>query len=144
MKYYLTNVSKILGISILFFIFFNACKKDDYIPIVNFNYYIDVNSVAYNSVKIPGNAVYLDAAGYKGVIIHCNYTNEYVAFERACPYHAETEGAVVNIDGGSTAKCPLCKSEFSLYDGSVLKGPAERPLKWYNTNLQGSILYVYN
>ncbi|MFO7878633.1 MAG: hypothetical protein R6V52_01165 [Bacteroidales bacterium] len=129
----------------LILISMSQCKdQDDYIPEVVFNYYIDLNSVQYNSLKIPGNAEYLNVAGYRGVIIHCNYTDEYVAFERACPYHPDAQGARVEIDSTGNASCPVCESEFSLYDGSILQGPAEYPLKWYNTDLQGNRLYVYN
>jgi len=144
MKHNSTNILKLLLPTLLFFIMFSGCKDDDYIPEVLFNYYIDVNSVEYNSVKIPGNSVYLNVAGFRGVIIHCNYPDEYVAFERACPYHPEEVGAVVEIDESMNATCPVCESQFSLYDGTVISGPAARPLKWYNTDLQGSILYVYN
>ncbi|MFO7789622.1 MAG: Rieske (2Fe-2S) protein [Bacteroidota bacterium] len=144
MHYVTTKITKYLFVTTLLLICFSACKDDDYIPEVMFNYYIDLNSVEYNSLKIPGNAEYLNVAGYRGVIIHCNYKDEYVAFERACPYHPEEEGAVVEIDEDGNATCPECGSQFSLYDGSILEGPAEMPLKWYNTDLQGNLLYVYN
>ncbi|MEA3449280.1 MAG: hypothetical protein U9Q98_12665 [Bacteroidota bacterium] len=139
-----TKIVKIFLLTIPLVFYFSACQDDDYIPEVVFNYYIDLNSVQYNSLKIPGNAEYMNVAGYRGVIVHCNYIDEYVAFERTCPYHPEADGAVVEIEDNSTATCPECGSQFSLFDGSVLKGPAELPLKRYYTDLQGSYLYVYN
>lgn len=145
MKHTTANILKISILSFIFLIMFSGCNKnDDYIPEVNFTYYVDINSVEYNSLKIPGNSVYLNIAGYRGVIIHCNYTDEYTAFERACPYHPDEEGAIVKIDDNGNATCPICGSQFSLYDGTVIEGPASRAIKWYNTDLQGSILYVYN
>lgn len=144
MKHLATNILKLFIPASLILIMFTGCHDDDYIPEVNFNYYIDINSVQYNGLKIPGNADYLNVAGFRGVIIHCNYTDEYVAFDRACPYHPEDANAIVEIDENLNATCPECGSQFSLYDGTVISGPASRPLKWYSTDLQGSILYVYN
>ena len=143
-----TNILKNIGVTLLTILLFTtSCSKtEDYIPEVLFNFYIDLNSVEYNSLKIPTNSEYLNytGAGFRGVIIHCNFTDEYVAFDRACPYHPDNVKAVVEIGESQSATCPECGSEFNLFDGSVLKGPSARPLKLYHTNLQGSLLYVYN
>jgi nitrite reductase/ring-hydroxylating ferredoxin subunit len=144
MQYKFKNRLKISFLFLSFLVLLTGCQDDDLIPEVLFNYYIDINSVDYNSLKVPGNAEYLNIAGYRGVIIHCNYVDEYVAFERACPHHPDNADAVVEIDESLNATCPVCGSQFSLYDGTVISGPSERSLKWYNTDLQGSILYVYN
>lgn len=138
------KVLKNFLLAIMIIVSFTACEDNDTIPEVNFNYYVDLNSVDYNSLKVPGNAEYLHQGGYLGIIIHCNYQGEYRAYERACPYDHEKDGAIVEIDSSGNATCPVCNSQFELFNGTVLEGPSEMPLKQYSTELDGSRLYVFN
>lgn len=38
--------------------------------------------------------------------------------------------------------CPWHYSHFSIKDGSVIQGPAERPLKVYHSTIMGNYLFV--
>lgn len=148
-----TNIiKKSVLTGILLLVFTLGCKKDEYIPEVLFNVYLDLNMISYQHLKTPGNYEYVDKSptsneqvGYRGIIVYCVYQNEYVALERACPYHPSADSAVVEVDStGIFAECPVCGSRFQLMDGSITEGPASLPLKQYNTSLQDHYLNIYN
>lgn len=46
-------------------------------------------------------------------------------------------GCTVNFDGGSQFNCPCHGSQFNAEDGSVLRGPAARPLDAFDTTVVG-------
>ena len=76
----------------------------------------------------------------------------------------EEEVLVVNLDGqlyclegrcshagaplyegnleGDVLTCPWHYSQFKIRDGSVLRGPAKKPLRVYNTEIRNGHLYV--
>ncbi len=43
---------------------------------------------------------------------------------------------------GDMLICPWHGSQFRIYDGAVLEGPAEKALKVYASKVQGSYLFV--
>jgi len=55
--------------------------------------------------------------------------------------HAGAPLADGNISG-DTLTCPWHGSMFKITDGSVLRGPAEKPLRTYQPVVQGDYLYV--
>ncbi|MBP6335613.1 MAG: hypothetical protein KA444_09090, partial [Bacteroidia bacterium] len=100
--------------------------------------YVALNSVG-NSIEISG--------GYKGIIIYHRFQNEFVAFEKACPYDPLESAAIVEKDSSNVIGVDLnCGSKFFLTDGSILNGPATQSLKQYQTDYDaGSMtLYIFN
>ncbi|HLN52246.1 MAG TPA: hypothetical protein VK212_00970 [Lentimicrobium sp.] len=135
------NIFIILLISMLVYTSCKSDEGDDLIPYVTVNFTIYPNTLDY----IPIGQYEYFTGGYKGILIYRPQENEFMAYERACPYDPLTEGARVTVDGsGLLAVDTVCGSKFSLLDGSPMEGPAKIPLKQYRTSYNGDALYVYN
>ncbi len=119
-------------------------KAHDSIPEVAVNVYIDVNSTMYIELNTIGGWVYL-TGGYKGLLVYRISVDEFVAYDRACPYDPFDPAARIVMDpSGLTCSDSNCTSQFGILDGSIIKGPATIPLKRYNTYYDGSILSISN
>jgi len=127
-------------------IVFSCRKNEDLIPNVSVNEYIDLNLPSYSNLNAVNNWIYY-SAGAKGLIIFRKSTTEFVAYERACTYDPNTSGAVVYmLPNGIDAKDSICGSKFFIFDGSIINGPASRPLQQYRCtyNISANQLHVYN
>jgi len=137
---------KIIIISILSLVIgiFTTCDLQEYVPYVYVNVQLYPDMPAHNSLKTPGNYLYVDG-GYKGIIVACTAPDEWVAFDRACPHHPRTDGAILSVDStGLFLECPICGSKFNIFDGSLASGPSKYTPQQYITDYQGSVLYIYN
>ena len=124
-----------------------SCKKEAQpteIPYVYVNFSLNPNSTQYiqlNSVN-GWETVY---GGYNGILIFRKSMDEFVAFERACPFDPTTAGAQVKADkSGITCYCPICGSKYIMNDGTPYAGPSHYPLKQYTTMYDGTTLYISN
>jgi nitrite reductase/ring-hydroxylating ferredoxin subunit len=124
-----------------------GCSKEEKrneIPVVAVSFVIDPNSTEYLELNGVGGWVTL-TGGYRGIIVYRKSISEFMAFERACPYDWELIDARIEVDpSGLTATCPSCKSSFILIDGTPYEGPTPYPLKQYQTQFDGNLLYVSN
>jgi nitrite reductase/ring-hydroxylating ferredoxin subunit len=126
----------------------SGCKKEseqnNEIPVVAVSISISPNSTEYVELNPVNGWVYL-TGGYRGIIVYRRSLNEFVAFERACPYDWNANNTRIMVDtSGITAQCPTCKSKFILLDGSTYSGPSGYPLKQYQTSYDGNMLYIFN
>jgi nitrite reductase/ring-hydroxylating ferredoxin subunit len=144
------HLKKILILLILFLfpvIINNSCKKDkkeDLIPVVSVDFYINTTSTQYLELHSVGGWVCV-TGGVRGIIIYRKSIDEYMAYERNCTYQPSNNCATVTVDNTNLmAIDSCCGSKFLLTDGSVIKSPATYPLKQYRTTLEGGILHVYN
>lgn len=122
------------------------CKKDktDEIPYVYVNFYINPSSTLYLNLNNIGGYVYV-TGGVRGIIIYHRSVDEFMAYERDCPYQPSNSCALVEVDNsGIITVDSCCGSKFLLTDGSVLNGPATRSLKTYQTSYDGTTLHVFN
>lgn len=75
-----------------------------------------------------------------GVIVARTTAGAYIAVAAACTH----QGTLVQYQGGNRRFfCPNHGSNFAE-DGSVINGPANRPLKQYQTQLTGTVLRVFS
>ncbi|MDD3859148.1 MAG: hypothetical protein PHW83_03040 [Bacteroidales bacterium] len=140
------NLSKILILIILasFFSVVPACDREDRIPYVYVDFVIYPDLPQYSDLKTPGNYLYL-TGGYRGIIMYCDFTDSYKAYDRCCTYEPSNSNAILDVDSsGLFLVCRNCNSKFMLLDGSVVEGPAKYYLTQYATYLDGNALYVYN
>ena len=132
--------------SIIFF-GLTACSKEENkneIPVVSVNFVITPNSTEYLELNAVGGWVTV-TGGYRGIIIYRKSSSEFMAFERACPYDWQETDARVDIEAsGLTVVCPSCQSKFILIDGTPFEGPSHYPLKQYQTQYDGNLLYISN
>ncbi|HNY03040.1 MAG TPA: hypothetical protein PKG48_10655 [Bacteroidales bacterium] len=128
-------------------IFISSCKKDAQspdIPYVYVNFSLDPNGTQYINLNAV-NGWETVTGGYNGILLFRKSVEEFMAFERACPYDPRKEGAQVRVDdSGITCTCPVCGSRFIMTDGTPFAGPSRYPLKQYTTMYDGSLLYVTN
>ncbi len=141
---------KIVGIAIVVIILLTttwSCgKKQTHstIPNVAVNIYLDMNSTMYIELNTIGGWVYL-TGGYKGLLVYRVAVDEFVAYDRACPYDPLEPKAIITMDkSGITCSDSLCGSKFGILDGSIINGPSTLPLKRYNTYYDGNTLSISN
>lgn len=124
----------------------SSCQKEAYpdIPNVYVNMYLDISSTLYVELATVGGYVYL-TGGYRGILVYRASTEQFMAYERCCPYDADQNSAVITVDpSGLTMTDSTCMSTYLILDGSVVSGPATLPLKQYNTSFNGDDLHIFN
>jgi nitrite reductase/ring-hydroxylating ferredoxin subunit len=121
-----------------------SCDREDRIPYVYVNFVIYPDLPEYMSIKTPGNYLFL-TGGVQGIILYCQFTDEYMAYERNCPNDPYENNAVLDVDStGLFLVCRNCGSRFSIYDGSIVESPSKYPVLQYATYLDNSALYINN
>ncbi|MGE0018773.1 MAG: hypothetical protein AB7S72_03840 [Draconibacterium sp.] len=141
---------KLVGdtVKFLFFLFMllsaPSCDQlqDSEVPSVPFSF--NINLVIDNELSIPGNSKYYPFGGYGGVIVYCETSDTYYAFDATCTHELSTTCKVVNT--GVLGECKCCKSKFILQGGGYpAEGLAEAPLRqYYVSRINSSTLRVYN
>lgn len=116
--------------------------SDDSIPYVAFqDIVINLNLPEYNKLKITGHQ-YINSGGVKGIIVHQVNSSLYYAFERNCSYQPNNVCSTVEIHSSNLYLMdPCCGSMFG-FDGNPTGGVAWRPLRRYETILNGSELTI--
>jgi len=124
---------------------FNSCKKegDDDIAQNHVDYYLYLNEPSNINLNAVGGWMYVPA-GTKGIIVYRRSDSDFTALERNCTYDPNTSCSIVEVLSGISSIDSCCSSRFSIYDGSVINGPATHPLYQYNTYFDGSTLRIYN
>ena len=124
------------------------CKKDNDntgIPFVDVNYTIRITDPEFIKLTTVGNWEYL-TGGSKGIVVYRISTEEFAAFDRHCTFDPSEVCSQLDADvtGLRMNDFDCCGSEFSLVNGSILRGPATLPLKRYNTSFDGLTLIITN
>lgn len=157
-----------LYLFIIVLIVFAACKKDkrqisnqDFFPPVNVDFYINLDLPLYSDLNFANSFVYEPSYGYRqrGVIVYnTGFTgpDQYVAFDRSCPYKVDSSCSYVSMDSSNLYyRCgqytgvrgsfvPCCNSSFFAGNGGQASGPADRPLRQYYVTMNGRILHITN
>ena len=126
-----------------------ACGKSSTypdIPVVQVELTIPLSLPQYSVLNGIGNNVKV-AGGYKGILIFRKSIDQFAAYERACPYDPTISGAIIDVDSSLVLGIDRhCGSKFNFFDGSVINGPATRPLKQYRCDYdsQFQTLHIYN
>jgi len=123
-----------------------SCSKnnDSNIPLVTVNIIIHINDPAYNMLTVPGGWTYLNG-GSRGIIVYRASNDVFQAYDRHCTFDSSNSCALVSVEVNNiTGFDDCCGSKFILTDGSVTQGPANLPLKQYQTSFDGNELRIYN
>ena len=80
-------------------------------------------------VPVGGGKIFTD----EGVVVTQPAQGQFKAYSVLCPHR----GCRVNEIAAGHIKCPCHGSEFSVKDGSVVKGPATKPLPDAHVTVQG-------
>ena len=143
---------KIIFFSILLVIIMpsSGCKKSSVnpnFPSVSVSKFVYMNLPPYNYLQVVGNYMYIDDAGYKGLIVYHRSIDEWVVFDRGCTHDPTDPDALLSVvTGGLTVEDAHCGSQYNLVDGSVISSPATTPMKQYRVDYDqaGQKLYIYN
>ena len=137
-------MSRFLRILLVLCTIFSCKNQYKDIPLVNVNIYINIQDPQYQNLSGLGSWAYIEG-GSKGIIIF-NVDNEnYLAYERHCPYDPENICSTVSVDETNLyAVDTCCKSRYQLLDGVAIDGPGSLPLKAYNTSFDGNIIRIWN
>jgi hypothetical protein len=135
--------------SFLFFfilLLFSSCKKNQqYVPNVYVNLIVYVNDPQNLAIGTTGGWKYFDG-GYHGLLVYRKGPNEFMVYDRTCPYQPEESDSFVSVDTTNNIilKDNSCGSQFLLNDGTPISGDAVVPLKTYRYVFDGTVLRVNN
>lgn len=126
-------------------IFMNSCSKEQQsIPDVYVNFMVNPSSAQYSNLNPVGGWVYV-TGGYRGILLYHLSPDEFLAYDRACPYDYQKATAQIQVEAsGITVVDSTCGSKFIILDGSPFAGPAKNSLKQYRTSYEGGQVYVFN
>jgi len=122
-----------------------GCKYEhETIPYVNVNFTIYPDDVTYAPLNHTGGYMYF-TGGVNGVVVYRVNFENFVAYDRACPYDWTDSDSWICVDeSGLILQDSCCSSQFNILDGTVISGPAYLPLKFYRTTYDGRRLRVHN
>jgi nitrite reductase/ring-hydroxylating ferredoxin subunit len=73
-------------------------------------------------------------------VLVVNFDGQFLCFDARCT-HAGAPLAEGTLNG-HVLTCPWHGSQFNVKDGSVLRGPAEKPLRAYSTVVRDGFLFI--
>ncbi len=121
-----------------------SCENENYnFPQVDVNLYLYINNPEFFNVESPGGWMYLNG-GVGGILIYRKNLDEFIAYDRASTFNPTSECQVSVENDNISIKDPCSDSKFLITDGSVIQGPANQPLKRYNTIYSGNNLSIFN
>ncbi len=127
---------------------FSACRRNLHpVPDIPFNININFDLPSYSGLQSIGGFAYVENAGVKGLVVYRRTMDEFVAFDRMSPAPGGDTCAPIYVDPDNMLilldECT--PSQFSLFDGSLIQGPAEWGLRAYRIVWNGlSIINIQN
>jgi nitrite reductase/ring-hydroxylating ferredoxin subunit len=120
----------------------SVSDNNPFLPNYTFSFTIDRTFGTYNDLNFAGNGFFYSqaGAGVRGVIIF-NTGNGINAWEAACPNQQLATCSSMTISGVN-AKCPCDNKLYSLYTGQ--SAGEKYPMKQYRTEVNGSVIRVFN
>lgn len=109
--------------------------NDSVTPTNGVDFTINIEDASFSPLKSVGGFVYKD-----GLIIARTGTDSFVALSKSCTHNN------VAVEYSASASKMICNahgSEFST-SGAVLRGPAQVPLRSYNTSFKSPELRVFS
>ena len=137
----------VLGLSTAFAaLLFARCEGDgwqDPIPYALVDTVINLNNQQYQALRLDGGHVTI-LGGYRGIIIYRVNATTYRAFEAASPHRVDEACAEVFVDASGLFLREGCDQSIFDFQGNPSGGVAQFPLRRYNTQLEGNLLYIFN
>ena len=128
---------------IIFFSLFSliACKQKtnqnvstNPVPSIPVNITLYPNDPFNIKIQSIGGWKYYDG-GINGIIIYRKSLEEFIAIERTSSYLPDNSAAKVKVMSDNfTLRDTVSDSQWRIFDGSVIKDPAQWPLRLYGTS----------
>jgi len=138
----------LLSIIVLVILSSSSCRQRLHpVPDIPFNINVDINLPTYSGLQSIGGFSYIDNIGVKGVVVYRRSMDEFVAFDRMSTAAGGDTCAPLFIDPNNMLILldPCTPSTFSLFDGSLITGPAEWGLRAYRVMFNGvNMLNIQN
>lgn len=119
----------------------SSCNKQKLhpVPSIAFNINININLPSYSELQNIGGYAYVNNIGSKGVVVYRKSLDEFVAFDRQSTADGGIDCDPIEVDEENPLLVnDVCgTSQFSLFDGSIITGPAEFGLRGYMTIYDG-------
>ena len=125
---------------------FSACEINNWqdpIPYVVVDTVINLNNQQYQALRLDRGFVEL-LGGYRGIIVYRENAVTYRAFEKASPHRVDEACAEISVDPSGLFMRELCDNSIYDFEGNPSGGVAQFPLRRYNTQLEGNLLYIFN
>jgi len=138
-------MKKITLLTPLLFLLIASCRdsREGLVPFVPVNITINVNEPTFFNLTVPTGWVYI-TGGSRGIIVYRKSQTEFVAIERHSTFEPQNNCAVSVESSNLILKDPCSDSKWLISDGSIVNGPASRPLLQYEVVFQDPFLYVNN
>ena len=124
----------------------NCTKNQNIVPYVHVDQVINISLPSYSSLNTIGGWKYI-SGGSQGIIIYRQSYDQFSAYDRHCTYNADNPCGQASVDStNSFVECLCDSSQYQLYDGLVIQGPATYSLKNYRTNfdVMTNQLHIFN
>lgn len=118
-----------------FFSLLSCSKEKSPVPSGFVDIQLDLNKAEFNSF-ILGTHIFITGGGSGlGIVVYRFSNDDFRAFDRMCTStsHVEHVGLTNSLGSNILLECGVCRSRFSLIDGSVISGPARFYLTEYQT-----------
>lgn len=147
---------KPLFLSLIVLLTLFSCKKDDSGTINNNNPFLtqpivnitlNLNLPEYNPLKFPGNSVFINNRGLKGIVVYNVNNNLYSAFDLTDPNHVPNNCSRMDVVG-IIATCP-CENENGSNSYDIVTGQHQNdenafPMQQYRIERNGDVITVSN
>lgn len=124
----------------------SSCEGENFcdnLPYVVVDTVINLNNQQYQALRLDQGFVEI-LGGYRGIIIYRVDALTYRAFEKSSPHRVDEACAEVFVDLSGLFMREGCDQSIYDFTGTPSGGVAQCPLRRYNTQLEGSLLYIYN
>ena len=116
--------------------------SDDAIPFLAFpDIVINLTLPSYNALTVNGGHKNI-SGGVRGIIIYRAGSGTFYAFEQNCSYHPNDACATVEVHSSGLYMNDTCCGSTFDFNGNPMGGAAWRPLRQYETSLDGSTLTI--
>jgi nitrite reductase/ring-hydroxylating ferredoxin subunit len=133
----------ILGVSL----FFSSCRRNNQVvPYVAIDTYLNLNLPAYINLNGVGCWAYV-SGGNNGLIVYRQTQNVFMVYDRYCTYNIEESCGAGAVDSTNIRiACDCDGSQYQLFDGAVIQGPATTNLHQYRSDFDeiNNTLHIYN
>lgn len=135
-----------LALLVLTLPFLSNCSKnnpDTVIPNVYVDVQLNINEPSSFTLQPIGGWIYY-TGGSLGLLVYRANLDEFKCYDRHSTYDVNNWCTVAVDSTGFTLVDTCSGSEFTIFDGTVTKGPATIPLKQYQTTFDGTYITITN